>query len=300
MHGPLLRFLPPGVRPEERDDLHRATLTIAGCFIAGALGFTIAITQARWGILEAAWICAVLAGCSAALPFWVRRTGRWRVAAGVLTGLVWIASFAVAALTGGTLLTALFCLAFAAAVATLTLGPQAGAALTLANAFVVAALYALHVEDVIPARSVPADVTLASGMRGALVFNLALAALVTAYEWMRAATLRQSEKNERRFRAMADYGPDLIAEVDAAGRIAHVASGGDALNAQIGQRVGLHLLHADDRAAAADGVRLLETQASVRVGPAGCRPRGIRVGSRRPSRASATAGSGAFWWWRAR
>jgi PAS domain S-box-containing protein len=267
MQGHLLRFLPPGVRPEEREDLQRAVLTIAGAFVASALAFAIAAMQAAWGIWESALTCVAAGACSAALPFWVRRTGRWRAAARALTGLLWAAAFFVAALTGGTLVPPLYYLVFAAAVGTLTLGPRAGVFLCVANTLLIGGLYLLHVEGFAAPRFVPPELGLRSAMRGALVFNLALAALVTAYEWVRASTLRESEQSERRYRALADYGPDLIAEVDAAGRIVHVAGGGGALNARLRGRVGLDAIHPDDRAAAASAVRLLETQAAVRIGP---------------------------------
>ena len=270
----LLRFLPASQRPSERGDLHRALLVIAGGFLGGVTGLLIAAMQAAWGIRESALACSVFAAVSFALPFWVRRTGRWRAAAAVMTALIWSTSFGVAALTGGTVVPALYYLVFAAAVATITLGARVGIALAVVNTLVVGGLYALHVEGVAPLRVVATELGLRSAMRGAFVFNGVLAALVAAYEWLRAAALRESAQNERRYRALADYGPDLIAEIDEAGRIAHVSGGGGALNAILNGRAALDTIHADDRAAVRDAVRLLETQASVRVGPLRWRERG--------------------------
>jgi signal transduction histidine kinase len=266
MQEHLLRFLPPAVRPSERDELLRAQLTLAGCWIGGAIGFAIAAMQMAWGIWESALAAALFGGASWLLPFWVRRSGRWRGAAVVLTALIWSASFAVAALTGGTMAPALYYLVFAAAVATVTLGVRAGAALSVVNTLVIGALYGLRVAGVESLRVVPPEIGLHSTMRGALVFNLALAALVAAYEWLRAAALRDAAQSERRYSALADYGPDLIAELDAAGRVAHI-SGGGAMNALFGGRSALESVHRDDRAALIAAARLLETQASVRTAP---------------------------------
>jgi PAS domain S-box-containing protein len=267
MQDLLLRFLPAALRPVDRDELHRAQLTIAGCWLGCGVGFAIAAMQAAWGIWESAVACATFAACCAALPFWIRHTGRWRVGAGLLSAAIWMASLAIAAWTGGTMVPALYYLVFAAAVATITLGARVGIALGVVNTLVVGGLYALHVLDVEPARSVAPETGLRSAMRGALVFNVALAALVSAYEWLRAAALRDSAQSERRYRALADYGPDLIAEIDGAGRVAHISGGGGALNCMLGGRAALESIHRDDRQSVIEAGRLLATQASVRVGP---------------------------------
>jgi PAS domain S-box-containing protein len=263
----LARFLPPSALPAERADQHRAYLTLAGAWIAAALGFAISAMQAAWGVRDSAIASGLLAAGCLALPFWVRRTGRWRVAAALLTAMIWCAALAVSLLTGGTLVPALYYLVYAAAVGTITLGPRLGVGLGLANAAVIATLYGRHLAGVPPPHAVDPEVGLASAMRGALVINAALAALVTAYEWLRAAALRESQESERRYRALADYGPDLIAEIDAGGRVANLSAGGGSLATLLGGGNALDAIHEDDRGILLEAVRQLSHQSSVRVGP---------------------------------
>jgi PAS domain S-box-containing protein len=201
------------------------------------------------------------------LPFWVRRTGKWRSAAAALCGAVWLPSFSVAVLTGGELIPALYYLVFAAALAAVTLGYQVGVAIAVVNAVVLAAIYALHLSGAeFPVR-VDTSVALHSAMRGAFIFNFALAGLVAAYELLRNAAMRESQKNERRYRALADYGPDLIAELDSRGRIVHSSAGGSALSTALVGRSALDAVHRDDQPALWEALDRLETQQSVRTGP---------------------------------
>jgi PAS domain S-box-containing protein len=267
MRALLLRFLPDSARPKKRDDLRRAQLTLVGCWIAAGFAIAISAMQAAWGLREAALASLAAGTLSALLPFWVRRTGRWRAAAGALTALIWLASLAVAVLSCGTMVAALYYIVLAAAVATLALGTRPGAVLGIVNSLVVVGLYALHAAGFVAPVTVSAEVGMGSAMRGALVFNVALAALVGAYEWLHAAALGDSAESERRYRTLADYGPDLIAEIDARGRIAHITGGGGELNALLQGRDAVGALHPDDRPAAVAVAQRLETQASVRVGP---------------------------------
>jgi two-component system cell cycle sensor histidine kinase/response regulator CckA len=260
-------FLPEAVRPSDRDEARRALLTIAGCWIASALAVSIAGMQVAWGIPQSAaasFACAVVV---AAIPLFVRATGRWRAAAVALSGLIWSASFAVAAVTGGAMAPALYYLVFAAAIASVTVGFRAGIALSLLTVAVIGGLYELRLAGFAFPVSVDPEIGLRSTMRGALLFNVALAALVGAYEVLRSAALRDSAENERRYRALADYGPDLIAEFDVDGRLVHSSAGGGALARALANRSALDAIHREDLPALRDAVRQLEKQPSIRVGP---------------------------------
>ena len=134
MQGRLLWFLPPAVRPKERDAQRRALLVVGGCFVTAALAGVIAAMQLAWGVPQSALACAVAGLLALLLPFWVRRTGKWRSAAAALCGAVWLPSFSVAVLTGGGLIPPLYYLVFAAALAAVTLGYQVGVAIAVVNA----------------------------------------------------------------------------------------------------------------------------------------------------------------------
>lgn len=267
MQARLLWFLPPEVRPADRDALRRALLVIGGCFVTAALATIIAAMQVAWGVGESALACAVGGVTALLLPFWVRRTGNWRIAAALLCAAVWLPSLSVAVLTGGGLIPPLYYLVFAAALAAVTLGYQVGIAIAVVNAVVLAAIYALAVSGAVFPFRVDTSVALHSAMRGAFIFNFALAALVAAYELLRNAAMRESQENERRYRALADYGPDLIAELDSRGRIVHSSVGGGSLSAALVGRSALDGIHRDDQPALGKVLRLLETQQSVRAGP---------------------------------
>jgi PAS domain S-box-containing protein len=260
-------FLPPNVRAADSDTLRRALLTVAGCFVAAAIEATIGAMQLAWGVWQSALACGLGALATAALPFWVRRTGRWRVAGAVLCTAIWVPSLAVASLTSGALVAALYYLVFASAVAAITLGQRAGAALAAINTVAVGGVYALHVSGAAPWVAVDPEVALGTAMRGAFLFNAALAALVAGYEVLREAALRDNAANERRYRALADYGPDLIAELDTKGRVLHSSAGFGAIAQALTGRSAFDAVHRDDRPALSDALRLLETQPSVRVGP---------------------------------
>jgi len=267
MQALLLSFLPEGVRAAGRDELRRAQLTIAGCWLSAVMAGASALMQALAGVRVSAIACALCSVASAALPFYVRRTGHWRHAAGALAAVVWGGTVAVAALTGGMLVAALYYLVFAAAVATITLGLRIGLALGLANVAIAGGFYALHAAGAPVPISVPPELALRSTIRGALVFNLALTALLAAVEWLRSESARHSEETERRFRALADYGPDLIVEMDATGRILDSNAAFGRRRGQMAGRLATEGIHPDDQPALRDAARALETQASVRVGP---------------------------------
>ncbi len=267
MQARLRWFLPPEVHAGDRDAERRALLVIGGCFVTAALATIIAAMQVAWGIGQSALACAVGGGTALLLPFWVRRTGKWRVAGAALCAAVWVPSLAVAVLTGGGLIPPLYYLVFAAALAALTLGYQVGIAIAVVNAVVLAAIYALAVSGAAFPMKVDTSVALHSAMRGAFIFNFALAALVAAYELLRSAAMRDSEENERRYRALADFGPDLIAELDSRGGIVHSSVGGGALSAALVGRSALDAIHRDDQPALTKSLRLLETQQSVRTAP---------------------------------
>ncbi len=260
-------FLPEPVRPTDRDETRRALLTIAGCWISSSLAASIGAMQLAWGIPQSAAASFACAAAVAAIPFAVRATGRWRAAAFALAGGIWCASFAVAAATGGAMAPPLYYLVFAAAIAAVTVGFRAGIGISLASVLVIGVLYALrHAGFTFPV-AVDAELALRSTMRGALLFNLALAALVGAYEVLRSAALRDSAENERRYRALADYGPDLIAEFDAEGHLVHSSAGGGALARGLADRSALDAIHREDLPLLRDAIRQLEQQPSVRVGP---------------------------------
>jgi len=267
MQARLLRFLPARVRPASRDELRRAQLTIAGCWLAAAIAGSIALAQAFAGVGIAALVSAACGAVGAALPFYVRRTGHWRRAAGALVAVTWVSAFTVAALTAAMLVPALYYLAIAAAIATITLGLRVGLALGVVNMGVVSAFYVLHVTGTPPVIPVPAETALRSAIRGGLSFNLALFALLAAYEWLRSASVRDSEETERRFRALADYGPDLIVEMDATGRILETNPALAGRRDLMAGRLAQEGIHPDDQPALREAARALRTQASVRVGP---------------------------------
>ncbi|HEU4428921.1 MAG TPA: PAS domain S-box protein, partial [Myxococcota bacterium] len=263
----LLSFLPEGVRPAGRDELRRAQLTIAACWLSVVIAGFSALMQGIAGVRVSALACLVSGAVSAVLPFYVRRTGRWRRAAAALAAQIWIGTVAVAALTAGTLIPALYYLVFAAAVATITLGLRAGLAVGFANLLVTSAFYALHAAGASVPVAVPPEAALRAAIRGGLLFNLTVTALLAAYEWLRRASARDNEETERRFRALADYGPDLIVEMDATGRILDSNAAFGARRGQMAGRLATEGIHPDDHSALRDAARSLQTQASVRVGP---------------------------------
>jgi PAS domain S-box-containing protein len=264
----LLRwFLPPRGSREDADAQRRALLVIGGCFATAAIAGTVALMQWRWGVLASAAASGICALVAAAIPFAVRATGAWRAGAAGLVGAVWLPALAIGVASGGVLVAALYYLALGAAIAALTLGYWSGIALGVLNALVVGGLYVAHAAGAAPPIAIDAEVELGSAMRGAFVFNVALAALVAAYELLRTAARSDSEANERRYRALSDSGPDLIAEISAAGRVLYSsAGGGDLPRAMIG-RTALTAVHREDQPALVSALKLLHTQPSVRVGP---------------------------------
>ncbi len=228
MYQQLLWFLPPSVRPSRRDDIRRALLVVVGALLTVVGGAGIAAMQLLWGVPLAALASLVATAVAGALPFWIRHTGRWRVAAVILIAAVWVPACAVAILTGGAMSSSLYYVVFGAAMASLALGPRAGIALAALNAAIVGGIYLAHSRGMAPVLVVDAQVALESTMRGAFVFNMALAALVTGYEVLRAAAVREGEANERRFRVLVDQGPDLIAELNAAHGVVAANAGGAA------------------------------------------------------------------------
>jgi PAS domain S-box-containing protein len=261
MQGLLAWFVHPAIR--DRDDLRRARLVIAACGIASAIALLIAAMQAAWGIWQSAALCAATALGAALLPFGVKRTGRWRAVAAVLCGLIWLAACAIALLTLGAMVAALYYMIFASALAAAALGLRSAIGFAVATLAVVVACYAGHALGLAAPIAIEPEVGLRSAVRGAAVFILAMAALVAAYEALRNAALQDIAESERRYRALADYGPDVIAELDFEGRILYgSAQVGDADKVDA-----LRAVHRDDRPALAAAVRQLEVQPSVRVGP---------------------------------
>ncbi|MFN8583194.1 MAG: ATP-binding protein, partial [Gemmatimonadaceae bacterium] len=271
MRARLEWFLPPSAKLAPRDEQRRALLVIGGSLLCALLAAFVALLQAFWGIAPAAAASATAALLAMALPFWVRRTGRWKTAARILTAAIWIPAFTVSLLTVGVLSAALYYLALAAAAAALTLGHRAGLTIGAINAVVVVAIYAAWLAGVPPLWTVDPNVARQSAIRGAFVLNLGLAALVAAYELLRAAMLRESVANEQRFRALADQGPDLIAELDPTGAVVAGNSGGQAFASAIAPCVRGELpdsgIHADDRSAVLEAFQSLFGRASASVGP---------------------------------
>ena len=267
MQNLLTWFLPEGLKQGDPYEGRRALLTVAGCLIAAAVSAVIGFLQLAWGLWQVGLASAACSMICGALPFWIRRSGAWRPVAALLCGTIWLSAFAVAVTTGGAMVSALYYLVFAAALAAAILGARAGIVVALASITSIGALYLLHVRGVRFPIAVGAEVGLLSAMRGALVFHLALLPLVAAYEWMRMRTLRDSERSERRYRALADHGPDLIAEIDADGRVVHTSTSNPALLASLIGRAVLDGIHHDDRDTLDEALRQLETHPSVRVGP---------------------------------
>jgi two-component system cell cycle sensor histidine kinase/response regulator CckA len=271
MTSRLLWFLPRHLRSAPRDDQRRALLVVGGSLLTATFGLLIAVLQLLWGLPLAATASASGAALGAALPFLVRLTGRWRMAAAILTGAVWIPALAVAVLTNGAMAAAVYYLVLGAAIAALTVGPRVGLALGVANAVIVGAIFSLRVAHVGPLVAVDPEIAQDSAMRGAFLFNLALAALIAAYELLRTAAIRDSEANERRYHALADHGPDLIAEIDPQGRVVPAGAGSDGFAAALaGVRLGdarSEGIHVDDRPMVTEAFRLLERQPSARIGP---------------------------------
>ena len=267
MQERLLWFLPTAVRPEDRDSLRRALLVVGGSFVAMGVAAGMAALQAFFGIWQALVACIACAAVCALLPFWIRRTGAWLAAGFALCAAIWLPAFSVIVLTGGAIVPASYYLVFAAGVAVIVIGYRAGAVIAIANAVVLAGVYALSVLGIEFAVPVPAEVAMPIALRGAFIFNLALAGLVAAYELLRAAAANDIEENERRYRALADYGPDIIAELDSSGRVLHSSAKGDSIASALAGRSALDAVHREDHSKLRDAIRLLETQPSVRVGP---------------------------------
>ncbi len=267
MQERLLWFLPPGSRPADRDSLRRAVLVVGGSLVVAAIAGTISAMQIAWGIPSSAIASGICALVALALPFAIRSTGRWRAAAVALVAAIWLPALAVGVISGGVMVASLYYLVLGAAIAAVTLGIRIGSLLGALNVVAVAAIYVAHARGAHVFAEVAPEVAMQSAMRGAFVFNLALAALVAAYELLRSAANRDSEENERRYRALADYGPDLIAELDSRGRLLHSSAGGAEIAGLLGGRSTVDGVHRDDRPALRDAVRLLETQPSIRVGP---------------------------------
>jgi hypothetical protein len=260
-------FLPDALAHGEPETAQRALLTVVACSIGAGVAALIALLQLAWGVREAALAAAGCALVCAVLPLWIRRSGAWRPVAFALCGAIWLSAFTVAVATGGALVAALYYLSFTAALAAMILGARTATLLTLASTVSIAALYVLRTHGVPFPVAVDAEIGLLSAMRGALTFQLALLPLVVAHEWMRLRTLRESQRSERRYRALADHGPDLIAELDASGRIVHSSTRNPALLASLRGRLALDGIHRDDRASVREALRSLEAQPSVRAGP---------------------------------
>lgn len=260
-------FLPASVRTGEREEERRALLVVAACGIAAVIALVIAAMQAAWGIWQSAVVCAGIAVFVAALPFVIRATGAWKLAAALLCGGIWLTAFSIAALTGGVMVSTLYYLVFASALAAVTLGFRTGIAVGVMTVGVVVAFYVAHVAGVQFPLAIDPELGLRSAMRGAIVFILALAALVAAYEMLRSAALRDIAESERRYRALADYGPDLIAELDSSGRILYTSAGGDLLASALIGRSTLDGVHREDQPALVTAVKQLRHQPSIRVGP---------------------------------
>jgi hypothetical protein len=260
-------FVPDVLARGDPEAAQRALLTVVGCLLGASVAALIALLQLVWGVREAALAAAGCALACALLLLWIRRSGAWRPVAYALCGAIWLSAFTVAVATGGALVAALYYLCFTAALAAMILGARAGALLALASTASIAALYVLRIHGVSFAVAVDTEISVLSAMRGALTFQLALLPLVVAYEWMRVRTVRDSRRSERRYRALADHGPDLIAELDASGRIVHSSTRNPALLASLRGRLALDGIHRDDRAAVREALRSLEAQPSVRAGP---------------------------------
>ena len=246
---------------------------MAACWLTTMVAWAMAVLQALWGVRSVAIVCLSAGAGTALVTLVVRVTGRWRLAAMALCGLIWGAAFTVTALTGGVLVPALYYLVFAAAIAAVTIGFRAGIAISLFTIGVLVGVLVLHSSGVRFPVEVDPEQAFSSGIRGALIFNVALAALVGFYEVLRSAALRDSAESERRYRALADHGPDLIAEIDASGRIRHAsASAGPVVSALVG-RPALEAIHPGDHDRVREAMRQLDVQPSVRVGPLRRSPR---------------------------
>jgi PAS domain S-box-containing protein len=260
-------FLPEHLERGEPDERRRALVTVTACLAAASVATLIGILQLGWGIWESALACAICASSCAALPLWIRWSGAWRAAAAVLCATIWLCALGVAVATGGVMISAHYYLVLAAALAAALLGARTGILVACASVLSIGTLYVLHARGVAFPVAVDAEIGLRSAMRGAMVFHLALVPLVAAYEWMRIRNVRDSERSERRYRALADHGPDLIAEVDANGRIVHSSARNPAWIAALSGRYALDGIHPDDRPAVEAALARLSSPGSVRVGP---------------------------------
>jgi PAS domain S-box-containing protein len=261
------RFLPPHLRQGDDDASRRALLTAAACLATTGVAALIAALQAVSGVGASALAAGACAAGGAALLGWLRARGAWRRIAALLCGTIWLGAFAVVLTTGGGMVTALYYLIFAAALATVLLGRSAGTLVAFASVSVIVAVNALHAAGWHGPVAVEAEVGLRSALRGALVFTLALLPLVAGYDWLKRSALRDSERSERRYRALAQYGADLIAELDGAGRIVHASASASAPRLRLVGRLALDGVHPEDRPLLLAAFRQLEVQPSVRVGP---------------------------------
>ncbi len=267
MHELLGWFLPTRLKQGDPEERQRALLAIAGCLITAGLAALIGILQFAWGIRESALACAICALICAALPFWIRRSGAWGPAGALLCSTIWLSAFTVAVATGGVMIAAQYYMVFAAGLAAVMLGGRAAIFFGLASLLSTGTLYGLHIRGFSFPIAMDAESGLRSAMRGALVFHLALLPLVAAYEWRRIRSVRESARSERRYRALADHGPDLIAEIDGTGRVVHSSAKNPALLSSLDGRTALDGIHRDDRAALEAALSQLATQRSVRLGP---------------------------------
>jgi PAS domain S-box-containing protein len=260
-------FVTERVRAQGLEAERRASLTVVSCCLTAAVAIAIALLQFCFGVSLPAEAALACAGVALALPFGLRRSGAWRAVGAVLCGAVWLAAFAVALATGGELSASLFWLVFAPALAAVLLGPRASMGLGAISVLAVAVIYVLRANGFEFPLRVEHDVAITSTLRGALLFVVALGGLVVAYEWLRGELLRASEVTERRFRALADHGVDVIVEVDERGEV--VFSGRNAPPEVVSANgtTQLGLVHPDDREEIEKALQALASQRSVRVGP---------------------------------
>ncbi len=259
-------FVPQSARDAGRTSTRQATLVAAACFIIGPISVLTALIQMVDGTREVLVSTAALAGAACAIPWWMRSGASWRTAGTALCAAAWLAACVVTVVTGGSVVAGAYYMIFAATLAAALIGWRPALGFSLASLFAILGVYTARALGVEFPHEVEHAVGVRSALRGAVGFNISLACLVVAYEWLRGDSLQAAEASERRFLALAEHGSDLIAEVDEEGRTIFASSN----HRMLGLRSppgAVDGLDREGRRMVGRGLAALAHQPSVRVGP---------------------------------
>ena len=208
---------------EGADAKRRARVVVIGSALAAVIAGAIAGLQANAGNVPIAW--ASLASVFAALANLavVVRAGTWRACGVVLCVLIFVpACYAVYA-TGGQLPAGGFYLCLVPLLATLIGGGRSGAAAAIGCGAALIGIEALRRSGADFPLQIDAEEIARSNFRGTLFFQVVLLCIAFVYDQLRRASLDEVAESAARYEALADNAPDLVAELDAEGRLCFVS-----------------------------------------------------------------------------